>query len=279
MLNPKRYYMKKIAIVFVCVMLLSSCHQSKPEKVESLVDAKNSYDKEIFDKFLSDDFYFYGIDDTLSKQEYLALLDSLKSSESIPCSSTILQIQDLDSIIKTKEESRTIIDSYLKVTPSIVKMKTYRFVDDKVSSITIDSILNYEEYVESYNEKITPFIYYVKEKYGIEDQQEIISDLEKYLSEYVNLSTSEKKQYKNYSYLQGTYFSKDCAFYKKLIFKGRKTVTIIDAIFGFSFTSSYELDENLVRIKTDKSDLLFEIKDSRTLIGEGFAEGTFNKID
>ena len=70
---------------------------------------------------------------------------------------------------------------------------------------------------------------------------------------------------------------RDCTFYRKLIFRGKRTVTIVDAIFGFSLASSYELDENIIRIRTDKSDLLFEIKDSQTLIGEGFARGTFRK--
>lgn len=44
-----------------------------------------------------------------------------------------------------------------------------------------------------------------------------------------------------------------------------------------SFPTSYERDENFIRIKTDKSDLLFEIKDEKTLVGEGFAEGSFVK--
>jgi hypothetical protein len=70
---------------------------------------------------------------------------------------------------------------------------------------------------------------------------------------------------------------RDCTFYRKLIFRGKRTVTIVDAIFGFSLASSYELDEINIRIRTDKSDLLFEIKDSQTLIGEGFARGTFRK--
>ena len=33
------------------------------------------------------------------------------------------------------------------------------------------------------------------------------------------------------------------------------------------------------RVKTDKSDLLFEMKDNKTLIGEGFTKGTFTKIN
>lgn len=59
----------------------------------------------------------------------------------------------------------------------------------------------------------------------------------------------------------------------------KRTVTIVDAIFGFPFATSYELDEDIVKISTDQSDLLFEIEDSKTLVGEGFARGTFIKVD
>ena len=123
-----------------------------------------------------------------------------------------------------------------------------------------------------------PFVFYLFDKYSIEDWTKVTPDLKKYLSEYTALSTSEKKQYKNYAFLQGTYESKDCVFYKKLIFRGKKTVTIIDAFFGFPVSTSYELDEDIVKV-TDRSDLLFVIKDSQTLIGEGFASGTFTKIN
>ena len=51
----------------------------------------------------------------------------------------------------------------------------------------------------------------------------------------------------------------------------------MDAIFEFPYATSYELDENLVKIRTDQSDLLFEIQDCQTLIGEGFAKGIFVK--
>ena len=78
-------------------------------------------------------------------------------------------------------------------------------------------------------------------------------------------------------HLQGSYVSRDCALYKELIFEGKNTVTIIDGIFGFPFSTSYVLDEDILRIKTDRSDLVFKIKDSQTLIGEGFAAGTFIK--
>ena len=93
----------------------------------------------------------------------------------------------------------------------------------------------------------------------------------------MSLPASDRRTYRTYASLQGTYVSKNSTYYRKLTFRGKKTATIVDAFFGMSFTSSYEIDEDFVRIKTDKSDLLFEIKDNKTLIGEGFAKGTFTK--
>ncbi len=243
--------------------------------VEDLIEAKNCFEKEKVNQFLSDNFMFYGTD-TLNKEEYLATIDTLKAFE---CQSSILQIHDLDSIVKTEERVRSIVDSLLEVTPAIIQKKTYKFADNKLVSITVDSTMNYEDYTKSLNEKYTSFAFYVKDQYDIDDENEITVNIKKYLSEFAGLPASDRKQYKTYAHLQGTYVSRDCAFYRKLIFRGKRTVTIVDAIFGFSFTSGYELDEDIIRIRTDKSDLLFEIKDSKTLIGDGFAKGTFIKLD
>ena len=67
------------------------------------------------------------------------------------------------------------------------------------------------------------------------------------------------------------------SFYKSLTFKGKKTVVIRDAIFGMDFPSEYDKDEEFLHVKTDKSDLLFEIISEDTIIGEGFAEGLYIK--
>ena len=64
-----------------------------------------------------------------------------------------------------------------------------------------------------------------------------------------------------------------------LAFQGKRTVTIVDAIFGFPFSTSYELDEDIIKIKTDQGELLFVIKDNQTLLGEGFAKGTYRKTN
>lgn len=267
--------MKKFISILICVFLFSACQKSKQMMVEDLIEAKNCFEKEKVNQFLSDNFMLYGTD-TLNKEEYLATIDTLKAFE---CQSSILQIHDLDSIVKTEERVRSIVDSLLEVTPAIIQKKTYKFADNKLVSITVDSTMNYEDYTKSLNEKYTSFAFYVKDQYDIDDENEITVNIKKYLSEFAGLPASDRKQYKTYAHLQGTYVSRDCALYRKLIFRGKRTVTIVDAIFGFSFTSGYELDENIIRIRTDKSDLLFEIKDSKTLIGDGFAKGTFRKSD
>lgn len=270
----KKYIL--LCVFSVCVVLLMSCHKSKLEIVNDFIDAKNSYDTEKLSQYLTDDFMYY-YDDTVSNiSEYLDK-DGWDIFKTIEEKTTLLKIQDLDSIIKTEETVSTIADSLLEVNPKIVLKRTYRFSGDKLKSITVDSILNQDEYQKSYSEKYIPFAFYIQDKYNIQDENEATENIIKYLKEYVALPISERKEYSTYAYLQGAFTSKDCHLYKALIFRGKKTVTIIDGFFGFPFATSYEIDENYIRIRTDKSDLLFEIKDSETLIGEGFASGTFTK--
>ena len=148
---------------------------------------------------------FFG-PDTLNKEGYLFRMDSLKSIE---CQSTILKIQVLDIIVKTEERELSIIDSLLEVNPAIIRKKTYRFIDDKLQSITVDSTLYLEEYFKSLHEKVIPFTFYVNDQYDIEDDKEIFANIKKYLSEYVGLPASDKKEYRHYAHLQGTYGSSD----------------------------------------------------------------------
>jgi len=264
--------MKKSFLLILFISLMSSCQQSKWGKVESFIDATNSYDKDKIGSLLTDSFKYIG-KDTLSKSDYLARIDSLKSVE---CFSTIIKSQEIDSIVRTEEQVCSIIDSLLEVKPKLNLMKSYRFSNDLVESITVDSTLNYDEYKNSLDERLGAFNFYIKDQYDI-DNNELTKNIKKYLTEYVSLPASDRRTYRTYASLQGTYVSKNSTYYRKLTFRGKKTATIVDAFFGMSFTSSYEIDEDFVRIKTDKSDLLFEIKDNKTLIGEGFAKGTFTK--
>lgn len=267
--------MKKFIPILVSVILFSSCQQSNEDRVNDLLKANNNFNKEKVNQFLADNFMYYGAD-TLNKEEYLSRLDYLKS---INCQGEILNIQDLDSIVKTEEQVRSIAELLLDINPLIVQQRTYRFAGEKIASITVDSTLNYEENKKSLNEKWMPFEFYLSDKYGIEDWTDITLNLKKYLSEYINLSPSEKKQYKMYACLQGTFVSKDGLFFKKLIFRGKKTITIVDAFLGIPVSTSYEFDEDLLKVKMEGIDYIFYIEDSQTLIGEGLAYGTFIKVN
>ena len=108
--------MKKFIPILVCVFIFSACQKSKQMIVEDLIEAKNCYEKEKVNQILSDKFMFYGTD-VLNKEEYMSSIDTLKAFE---YQSSILQIQDLDSIVKTEERVRSIVDSLLEVTPAII---------------------------------------------------------------------------------------------------------------------------------------------------------------
>ena len=75
--------------------------------------------------------------------------------------------------------------------------------------------------------------------------------------------------------LEGEYKNQGNGIYSAVEFKGKSTAVVKSM--GMTFPTSYEKDGQVIRLKTDKSDLLFTIKDSKTLVGEGFAEGVYKK--
>ena len=75
--------------------------------------------------------------------------------------------------------------------------------------------------------------------------------------------------------LEGEYKNQGNGIYSAVEFKGKSTAVVKGM--GMTFPTSYERDGQLIRLKTDKSDLLFTIKDDKTLLGEGFAEGVYKK--
>jgi len=77
--------------------------------------------------------------------------------------------------------------------------------------------------------------------------------------------------------LSGVYENTERGLYQTFEFKGKNTCTITDGFVGFPFSSSYERDGDIIRIRTDKSDLLLTVKNSQTLLGEGWAKGTYVK--
>ena len=75
----------------------------------------------------------------------------------------------------------------------------------------------------------------------------------------------------------GEYINQKKGLYKSFDFKGESSVVITDGIIGLPYATSYVKDGDIIRIKTDKSDLLVTITDSNTLTGEGFADGIYIK--
>lgn len=70
--------MKKIIIAFVCMALLSACHQSKSDIVKDYIDDINSYDSKKLNQLLTDNFMYYG-KDTLNKTIYMTIMDYEKN--------------------------------------------------------------------------------------------------------------------------------------------------------------------------------------------------------
>lgn len=257
--------------LLLALTLLASCQTNKVDSVKDFISAIKNSNNQKMNMLLADNFIYKnqnGI--TFNKQDFINKKDSLETFE------TILNIEEFDSIVKTKVRIINILDSVLDVTPKPIHHRTYKVNNGKISSIQLDSIANKDEYNKSLANKIIPFKFWLKDFYDIK-LTGVNQNLKNYLAEYLKLSISDKKKFRNYEKLQGMYISKDNPFYRKLIFKGKTTVIIVDALFGMSFPTGYVLDENFIRIRTDKSDLLLEIKSNNTLVGEGFAKGIFKK--
>lgn len=268
---------KLLTVIATATIFLTACTHNKQDTVDDFLSASNKFDKEKVSQLLADNFF--SVDKDGNKTDKTAFLNQLDTLKNLELTSTIVSVQDLDSIIKTEERSVSILDSLLEVTPKLFQRKTYKVKEGKIVSMVVDTTLNYDDYKKSFNEKLYPFSFWVEDTHDVEEQKQILQNLKKYLTEYSQISVADKKKYRTYSRLQGTYISKDNPFYRKIVFKGKTTVVIVDAIFGFQFPSSYVLDEGYIRIRTDKSDLLLQITDNNTLTGEGFAAGTFTKVN
>ena len=77
--------------------------------------------------------------------------------------------------------------------------------------------------------------------------------------------------------IKGRWESKDNPLYPILEFKGKSTVMVGTILFPLA--TSYERDEEFIRINTDQSDLLFELVSQDTIVGSGFATGTWIRVE
>ena len=233
----------------------------------------NLFDSSKISELLTDSFIIKDFSGSLNKKQFIHRLDSVKKWN---CKTKILSVKNMDSIVVTEEEIYNLVDSVLEINPKPIKRRKYYFADGQISKIVIDTTFKLEEYSKSLNAKIVPFIFYIQDQHNISDLNDIYKNIRDYIKEYSSLSQREKKSISTLSYLQGE-FNSNNSFYPKVVFKGRKSVVIY--MMGFwPFTTSYEVDENYIRIRGDQNgDILLQIKNENTLIGESFAAGTYIK--
>ena len=215
--------MKKLFLC-ACVFFLFAACQSNDRTVKAFLAATNSNDTGKISQIISEDFTYSGPESTLNKEMYLKTIDSLKYNES-RFNLNILNIQNCDSIVKTEEKLTSIVDSLLDVTPKIINNKTYRFSEGKLKSVTIDTVLNAVEYWNNLLEKAEPVDFWIKEQYGELDDNEIFTNIKKYLTEYLTLPVSERTKITRYTNLQGVYVSENY-FYTKLIYEYLKNISL-----------------------------------------------------
>lgn len=79
--------------------------------------------------------------------------------------------------------------------------------------------------------------------------------------------------------IKGLYVNTKGGIYRSFDFKGESTVSVKDGFIGLDFAVGYIIDGNIIRITSNSGDLLLNIKDENTLIGEGFSTGIYKKSE
>lgn len=278
--------MKKLFLILSCPTIIASCTVDKIKIVEELNQNINSRNYKQLSENLVENFeYMRFREDSIHNKEYFIEIYSKPTLKNNNFKDEIIDLGETDTSVFTIERHYRPIDTILQVKNLTEFKKTYYFNGNRVSKITIDTILNEGKYEDEMTKLSDQAIMFIEDKYGkdIEELNEkdrqnyFYENFLNYFLEYSKLSVKEKNEYKIRSYLKGTFISNDNPFYKRLEFKGKSTVIIYDPYIGFGFPTSYVIDEDFIRIRTDKSDLLLEIKDEKTLVGEGWAKGTFIK--
>ena len=281
-------------ITIISTLMFVACKQTKQDKVEELLTSTNKFDKEKVGQQLSDSLIY--IDETgksYNKTAYLKLIDSLKR---LDIKTEIISIKENDNgTVSTIEKYTTILDTFLLKddTAKFLVGKTYMIHGGKVISIKTDTNANPTKFSESLNDRINVLFLYAADKHNEKDKETIYSKMKEYVSEYSNLSVSDKKAYRIYSYIQGTYLIDDkksvgnskglnslmsiaaVMTFAKLTFKGKKSVI---ATGWFDQALSYDLDENYIRIQSGEGFMfMLKIKDRNTLINEEYGL-VYNRI-
>lgn len=78
-------------------------------------------------------------------------------------------------------------------------------------------------------------------------------------------------------HVSGLFTSDSDTQYQTFNFKGKDSVVVKDVYADSVFTAHYTIDGDVIKLKQQENIILLIIRDEKTLIGEGFTRGIFNK--
>lgn len=78
-------------------------------------------------------------------------------------------------------------------------------------------------------------------------------------------------------HVNGLFTSDSDTQYQTFDFKGKDSVVVKDSYADSLFTAHYIIDGDVIKLKQQENVILLVIRDEKTLIGEGFTRGVFNK--
>jgi hypothetical protein len=263
----------KYSIIGIYLLVFASfisCTNDKKEVVLDYFESLNNKDVKSLRNCLAPNFKTYFEDSVLYLEDFI----SFKKLD-FGTQNTILKITDEDSLINVRYSYSNPIDTLLNIKHKPEVNTKFYLKDGKINNITSKSDKeSFKDFEEEFWKKYNAVIYYFVD-HNIIDSTTTKDNINQLIQNNINKYYQEEKEiqnkYLNTSSLRGI-FKSNTGLYRTIEFKGASTVVIL----GF-FATSYVVDENYVRIKTDKSDLIFKIKDRNTLEGEGYAEGIYKK--
>lgn len=277
---------QKQFLIFFFLISLFGCKKSNEEVVKDFLNYTNAYDSEKLRKILDENFYAIYRKSKMNKTEFLLALDSLKI---LGQKNELVNFVNHDSIIITDESLTDYILTGLDINPKPIQHSTYKIQNGKIISILTDTIIESKMFWEEIENKYSPFEFFLKDSFGLY-VKEAMPEMKKYLGIYNSFPLPEKKRYRIYSNLQGTYFCPEVDIFKNtlpvMIFKGKFSVICIDVFsmplllqnLDLSEAHTYDIDGDYVRIHTGDEVALFRIVDYNTLEGESSGcFGTYKK--
>ncbi|GAB3750046.1 hypothetical protein [Spirosoma pomorum] len=249
-----------LILVLACTSL--SCKRDQKKIVEDYLRYSNSYDTTSVKKSIDDSFMIYN--NPVSENQNLNLADFQYTGGKI----VLFSISKSDSVIKTTEQWTSAIDSLLDVKIKLIVHNSYRFKNNKIKSITIDSVENVRAYKAEQTKNSMGLLAYVNAEHPNFTSSDRMKNLLKLTAEYHSLSPSKKKEYLIKSLLNGSKFISNNMFGMELDFKS-KTIVVISTM-GVRVPTTYSIEEEMIYIKPLEGSLpmLLSFKDNNTLVGD-----------